>query len=92
MSGLAYFEYALVLPEERYLIEVQTRKSDSGELRGQEEVEQIAKESLALAISRGDEKQVGEFKPNPISESDAQMLKKVEQLLTRSESVVYLVE
>jgi hypothetical protein len=33
MSGLAYFEYALVLPEERYLIEVQTRKSDSGELR-----------------------------------------------------------
>ena len=92
MSGLAYFEYALVLPEERYLIEVQTRKSDSGELRGQEEIEQIAKESLALAIGRGDEREIGEFKPNPISESDAQILKKVEQLLTRSESVVYLVE
>jgi hypothetical protein len=92
MSGLAYFEYALVLPEERYLIEVQTRKSDSGELRGQEEIEQIAKESLALAIDRGDGKEVGEFKPNPISKSNAQMLTKVEQLLTRSESAVYLVE
>jgi hypothetical protein len=26
MSDLAYFEYGLVLPEERYLIEVQTRR------------------------------------------------------------------
>lgn len=92
MSGLAYFEYALVLPEERYLIEVQTRKSDTGELRGQEEIEQIARESLALAIGRGDEKEVAEFKPNPINESNAQRLKKVQQLLTRSESTVYLVE
>lgn len=92
MSGLAYFEYALVLPEERYLIEVQTRKSDSGELRGQEEIEQIARESLVQAIGRGDEKEIGELKPNPISESNAQMLKRVEQLLNRSESVVYLVE
>ena len=29
MSDLAYFEYALVLPEERYLIEVQSRKPES---------------------------------------------------------------
>jgi hypothetical protein len=92
MSGLAYFEYALVLPEERYLIEVQTRKSDSGELRGQEEIEQIARESLVQAIGRGDEKEIGELKPNPISESNAQMLTKVQQLFTRSESAVYLVE
>jgi hypothetical protein len=92
MSDLAYFEYALVLPEERYLIEVQTRKPDSGELRGPEEVERIARESLALAIGQGEEKDLGEFEPIPISESNAQMLKRVEQLLNRSESVVYLVE
>ncbi|MBV8376092.1 MAG: hypothetical protein JO279_03735 [Verrucomicrobia bacterium] len=92
MSDLAYFEYALVLPEERYLIEVQTRKSDSGELRTPEEIDQIASESLALAIGEGEEKNIGEFKPNPISESDARMLKKVEQLLARSDSTVYLVE
>jgi hypothetical protein len=34
MSDLAYFEYALVLPEERYLIEVQTRNLATGETRG----------------------------------------------------------
>ncbi len=44
MSDLAYFEYALVLPEERYLIEVQSRKPESGELRPPEEIERIAKE------------------------------------------------
>jgi hypothetical protein len=92
MSGLAYFEYALVLPEERYLIEVETRASDSGELRGPEEIERIATESLALAIREGDDKQVRGFKPNVISESNAKMLKKVEQLLSRSDSAVYLVE
>ena len=92
MSDLAYFEYALVLPEEHYLIEVQTRKSDSGELRTPEEIDQIASESLALAIGEGEEKNIAEFKPNPISESDARMLKKVEQLLARSDSTVYLVE
>jgi hypothetical protein len=43
MSDFAYFEYALVLPEERYLIEVHVRKPDSTELRGQEEIEGIAK-------------------------------------------------
>lgn len=92
MSGLAYFDYALVLPEERYLIEVQTRKPDGGEPRAQEEIERIAKECLALAIGGGEEKAAGDFKPNPISESGAQVLKKVQQLLTRPECTVYLVE
>ena len=50
MSDLAYFEYALVLPEERYLIEVQTRKPDSGELLAQEEIEGIAKECLVSPL------------------------------------------
>jgi hypothetical protein len=62
MSDIAYFEYALVLPEERYLIEVQVRKSDSGELRGQEEVESIAKECLAIAIGEGREGEVKGFR------------------------------
>ena len=92
MSGLAYFEYALVLPEERYLIEVQTRKPDSGELREQEEIEGIAKECLASVIGKGHDDEVKEIKPNSISESSAQMLTKVQQLLTRPDSAVYLVE
>ena len=49
MSDLGYFEYALVLPEEHYLIEVQTRKP-GGEVRGQAEIEGIAKECLATAV------------------------------------------
>jgi hypothetical protein len=92
MSDLAYFEYALVLPEERYLIEVQTRNPASGELRGQEEMEGIAKECLASVIGEGHEDVVKEIKPNSISESEAQMLTRVQQLLTRPDSAVYLVE
>jgi hypothetical protein len=92
MSDLAYFEYALVLPEERYLIEVQTRKPDSGELRGQEEIEGIAKECLVLVIGEEHRDQLEQVKPNSISESNAQMLTKLEQLLNRPESAVYLVE
>jgi hypothetical protein len=92
MSDLAYFDYALVLPEERYLIEVRTRKTESGELRGQEEIDSIAKECLASVIGKGHDDEVKDLKPNPISESNAQMLKKVEELLTRPDSTVYLVE
>jgi hypothetical protein len=39
MSDLAYFEYALVLPEERYLNEVQTRNLATGETRGNDELQ-----------------------------------------------------
>ena len=92
MSDLAYFEYSLVLPEERYLIEVQTRNPASGEPRTEEEIKEIAKESLALVIGEGHDDVVRGLKPNPISESDAQRLAKVQQLLTRPDSVVYLVE
>jgi hypothetical protein len=35
---------------------------------------------------------VKDLKPDSINESRAQMLKKVQQLLTRPDSVVYLVE
>jgi hypothetical protein len=92
MSDLAYFDYALVLPEERYLIEVRTRKAESGELRTQEEIDGIAKECLASVIGKGHDDEVRDLKPNPISESNAQMLKKLEELLTRPDSAVYLVE
>lgn len=91
MSDLVYFEYALVLPEEHYLIEVQTR-TPGGEVRGQAEIEGIAKECLALVIGKGHDDQVKDLRPNPISESGAQMLKKVQSLLTRPDSAVYLVE
>ena len=91
MSDLVYFEYALVLPEEHYLIEVQTRKP-RGEVRGQAEIEGIAKECLALVIGKGHDDQVKDLIPNPISESGAQMLKKVQSLLTRPDGAVYLVE
>ena len=95
MSESAYFEYALVLPEERYLIEVQTRNPATGELRGQQEIESIAKECLASVIGEGHEDVVKELKPNSISESSesaAQKLTRVQQLLTRADSSVYLVE
>jgi hypothetical protein len=92
MSDLAYFEYALVLPEERYLIEVQTRKPDSGELLAQEEIEGIAKECLVLVIGEGHADEVKDVKPNSISESQAQNLRKVQQLLNRPDGAVFLVE
>jgi hypothetical protein len=79
MSDLAYFEYSLVLPEER-----------CGEPRVEEEIKEIAKESSALVIGEGHDDVVRGLKPNPISESDAQRLTKVQQLLTRPDSAVYL--
>jgi hypothetical protein len=81
MSDLAYFEYSLVLPEER-----------CGEPRVEEEIKEIAKESSALVIGEGHDDVVRGLKPNPISESDAQRLTKVQQLLTRPDSAVYLTE
>jgi hypothetical protein len=44
MSTSAYFEDAMVLSEERQLIEAQTRKPDNGELCRPDEIEDIAKE------------------------------------------------
>jgi hypothetical protein len=92
MSDAAYFEYGLVLPEERYLIEVQTRKPESGELRNPEEIENIAKDCLVSAIGEGHADELKDVSPNPISESQAKNLTKVQELLRRSDSVVYLVE
>ena len=60
-------------------------------MRGQAEIEGIAKESLALVIGTGHDGQVKDLRPNPIRESDPQMLKKVQSLLTRPDSAVYLV-
>jgi hypothetical protein len=92
MSDSAYFEYGLVLPEERYLIEVQTRKPESGELRSSGEIEGIAKECLLLAIGEGHADELKDVRPNPISESEAKNLTKVEELLRRPDGVVSLVE
>jgi hypothetical protein len=92
MSDLAYFEYSLVLPEERYLIEVKTRRPASGEPRLEEELQEIAKEALTLVIGEGHDDVVRGLKPNPISESHAQRLTKVQELLTRSDRAVYLIE
>ena len=50
---------------------------------------EIAKECLALVIGEGHEDDAKELKPNSINESGAQMLTKVQQLLTRPDSAVY---
>ena len=50
MSDLAYFEYTLVLPDERYLIEVNTRNPYSGQFFQEWEIE-VAKECVALAVA-----------------------------------------
>jgi hypothetical protein len=92
MCDLAYFEYALVLPEEHYLFEVQTRKPESGELRGQEEIERIAKECLILVVGESHRDEFKDVKPEAISEAAAQNLTKVQELLKRADSVAYLVE
>jgi hypothetical protein len=52
----------------------------------------IAKECLALVIGEGHADVIKEVKPNSISESSARMLKTVQQLFTRSDCTVYLVE
>jgi hypothetical protein len=92
MSDLAYFEYALVLPEERYLIEVQTRDSATGKAREQEELERVAKEALVTVVGKGGDELEKKLIPNPISETEAQGLTKVQQLLPGPDCAVYLVE
>ena len=91
MSDLAYFEYALVLPEERYLIEVQTRDA-TGETRGNDELERLAKEALVKVVGKAGDDLKEKLKPNPISESNAQGLKKVQTLLSDPGCTVFLVE
>jgi hypothetical protein len=92
MSDLAYFEYALVLPEERYLIEVQTRNPATGETRGNDELERIAKDALVKVVGKAGDDLKEKLKPNPISESNAQGLKKVQTLLSDPGCTVFLVE
>jgi hypothetical protein len=92
MSNLVYFEYALVLPEERYLIEVQTRDPATGETRGNDELENVAKEALVTVIGKVSDDLLKNLKPNVISESNAQNLTKVQKLLSGPDFTVFLVE
>ena len=92
MSDLAYFEYALVLPEERYLIEVQTRNPATGKAREQDELERIAKEALITVVGQKGDDLEKKLNPNPIREDEAQGLTKVQQLLPGPDCAVYLVE
>ena len=71
---------------------MQTRNPAIGELRGQEEMESIAKEGLTSVIGKGHDDVVKELKPNSISDSIVQKLTRVQKLLTRPDSCVYLVE
>lgn len=57
----------------------------------EEEIVEIAKECLAMVIGEGHE-DAKELKPNSISESGAQMLTKVQQLLTRPDSRIHLIK
>jgi hypothetical protein len=92
MSNLAYFEYSLVLPEERYLIEVQTRNPATGETRGNDELEKVAKEALVTVIGKASDDLLEKLKPNAISESNAENLTKVQTLLSGPDFTVFLVE
>jgi hypothetical protein len=92
MSDSAYFEYALVLPEERYLIEVKTRDPASGATRGSEEMERVAKDALVKVVGKAGDDLKEKLKPNPISESNAQGLKKVQELLSEPGCNVFLIE
>jgi len=74
------------------LFEVQTRKPESGELRGQEEIERIAKGCLILVVGESHRDEFKDVKPEAISEAAAQNLTKVQVLLNRADSVAYLVE
>jgi hypothetical protein len=65
MSDSAYFEYALVLPEERYLIEVQTRNLTTGETRGRDELQSVAKEAMITVIGQAHEDMVKKLTPKP---------------------------
>jgi hypothetical protein len=92
-SGVSLLCSILLLgSQERYLIEVQTRNTASGQRRVEEEIQEIAKEALTLVIGEGHDDVVRGLKPNPISESHAQRLTKVQELLTRPDSAIYLVE
>src|ERR1700746_569660 len=64
MSNLAYCEYSLVLPEERYLIEVQPRNPATGETRGNDELEKVAKEALVTVIGKASDDLLEKLKPN----------------------------
>jgi hypothetical protein len=92
MSDLAYFEYALVLPEERYLIEVQTRNPATGKAREQDELERVAKEALITVVGQKGDDLEKKLNPNPIREDEAKGLTKVQQLLPGPDCAVYLVE
>lgn len=85
MSDLAYF--ALMRPEESYLVEVKTHNPLNGQLFRQREMEDIANECLALILGvRSD------LKVDPISESTAKVFKKVKEILKRPDGIVYRVE
>jgi hypothetical protein len=92
MSDLAYFDYALVLPEERYLIEVQTRNPATGKAREQDELERVAKEALITVVGQKSDDLEKRLNPNPISEAEARGLTKVQQLLPGPDCAIYLVE
>jgi len=92
MSDLAYFDYALVLPEERYLIEVQAGNPATGVTRRNDELEKLAKDALITVVGQGPDDLAEKLKPTPISESDAKNLTKVQQLLSGPDCAVYLVE
>ena len=90
MSDLAYFEYVL-RDVERYLIVVNIHDVYTRHSLEQGKIDDIAKESLAMAI-RGRSYEIKDCKPNPIPASYGQTLNKVQKLLTRPDSMVYLLE
>jgi hypothetical protein len=58
----------------------------------EEEIQEIAKEALTLVIGEGHDDVVRRAEPQSNQRVPAQRLTKVQELLTRPDSAVYLVE
>jgi hypothetical protein len=97
MSDLAYFEYVTIIPPAgsqkegtpaHYLVELLIRNPETHNERKEGELERLAHDFLSLALSRGVVHIEG---LKPITESDAQKLKRIQTAGTHYDGSVFLV-
>ena len=98
MSDLAYFGYATVIrPQEdqlegtpaHYLVEVAVNDPVTGKERDEGELKKLANDLLTLTLGM-DVQEITDFAP--ISESEAEKLKKIRSAGTHQDGSVFLVE
>jgi hypothetical protein len=97
MSNLAYFEYeTIILPAgsqkegtpAHYLVEILIRNPETHNERKEGELERLTQDFLSLALSRGVVHIEG---LKPITETEAQRLKKIQTAGTHYDGSVFLV-